>query len=280
MKIWANTLVKNEERYIWFSVMSVIEHLDRILIWDTGSTDNTVQIINEIRKLYPDKIDFREFGEVDIRSFTKARQEMLAKTEADWFVIVDGDEVWWDSAISLLVETIRKNGNRVESIVNRYSNIIGDIYHYQEEVAGMYEIDGLRGHLNIRAVNRKIKGLHFDKPHGQLGLYDKGGVLIQNRPAKERKHLGLGYLHFTNVIRSSTRQNDLYVPKRDVKFKFDLGINFPHDFYYPEVFFRPKPDIVPSPWERRSKEYKLRSYIEWPLKLIKRRIFKYERTGY
>ncbi|KKR11163.1 MAG: Glycosyl transferase family 2 [Candidatus Woesebacteria bacterium GW2011_GWA1_39_21b] len=65
MKIWAHTLVRNEERYIWFSVMSVINYVDKILIWDTGSTDNTVSIIREIKKKYPEKIDFKKVGKVD-----------------------------------------------------------------------------------------------------------------------------------------------------------------------------------------------------------------------
>ena len=48
MSVWVHTLVKNEERYIWYSVMSVIDYIDKILIWDTGSTDKTVDIIKEI----------------------------------------------------------------------------------------------------------------------------------------------------------------------------------------------------------------------------------------
>ena len=48
-KIWAHTLVKNEERFIWFSVMSVIVNVDKVLIWDTGSTDDTVKIIQKIK---------------------------------------------------------------------------------------------------------------------------------------------------------------------------------------------------------------------------------------
>ena len=51
MKVWAHTLVKNEERYIWYAVMSVIDWVDKILIWDTGSTDKTVEIIKEIEKV-------------------------------------------------------------------------------------------------------------------------------------------------------------------------------------------------------------------------------------
>ena len=48
MKIWAHTLVMNEDRFIWYAVMSVIDYVDKILIFDTGSTDGTVRIIKGI----------------------------------------------------------------------------------------------------------------------------------------------------------------------------------------------------------------------------------------
>ena len=59
MKIWGHTLVCHEERYLWYSVTSVIDYLDKILLWDTGSTDNTLKIIRDLQKTYPDKIDFK-----------------------------------------------------------------------------------------------------------------------------------------------------------------------------------------------------------------------------
>ena len=61
MKIWANTVVNNEENFIWFSVMSVIKFIDRIVIYDTGSTDNTVSIIEELKRKNPGKIIFKEY---------------------------------------------------------------------------------------------------------------------------------------------------------------------------------------------------------------------------
>ena len=48
--IWANTIVHNEENFIWFAIMSVIDWVDKMLVWDTGSTDKTVEIIEEIIK--------------------------------------------------------------------------------------------------------------------------------------------------------------------------------------------------------------------------------------
>lgn len=280
MKIWVHTLVKNEERYIWFAVMSVIDHVDRMLIWDTGSTDATVQIIKEIQQIYSQKVNFREVGDVDINKFTEIRQQMLEETKSDWFMILDGDEVWWDDAITEATAFIRKQGNDYESVVNRYYNIVGDIYHHQEEAAGRYKIDDERGHLNIRFANRNIPGLHFEKPHGQLGLYDGKGILIQNRSKEKREHLRVGYMHFTNVIRSETRPKDLLVPKRDLKLKYDLGRGLPYDFYYPEVFFKSRPSIVPSTWVGRSREYRRKALLQWPVKFLKRRIFKYGKTGY
>ena len=280
MKIWAHTLVRNEERYIWFSVMSVINYVDKILIWDTGSTDNTVSIIREIKKKYPEKIDFKKVGKVDAQKFTEVRQEMLDITKSDWFLIVDGDEVWWDGGISKVTQIIRKHGNNLETIVNGYFNIIGDIYHYQEEKAGKYKIDGKEGHLTIRAINRSIPGLHFGKPHGIQGIFDKGDRLIQERDIKKRMSIDESlYLHFTHMIRSKDFSENLKVMKRDIKFKHELGFRFPLDFYYPEVLFRPRPTIVPSPWEKMNKNYILRALIETPLRKFKRRVLR-TKSGY
>lgn len=278
--IWAHTLVKNEERYLWYAVMSVVDWVDKVLLWDSGSTDNTVEIIKKIKNLKGNKIDFRRIGPVDINEFTTTRQQMLDKTKADWFLIVDGDEVWWKNSIKQIVDTINKEGDRLETIVNPYCNIIGDIYHYQEEAAGQYRIDGHRGHINIRAVNTAIPGLHFQKPHGQQGLFDESGVLIQNRDRKFRKFINAPYLHFTNMIRSSSRSFDFRVPKRIIKFKYEIGIPFPKDFQYPEVFYREKPQIVPSPWIKMSPTYFIRAAGETILKKIKRKIIRTDKVGY
>lgn len=262
MKIWAHTLVKNEERHLWFAVTSVIDCVDKLLLWDTGSSDKTPAIIKELKKSYPEKIEVRNVGPVDINEFTKVRQEMLDQTKGDWVLLVDGDEVWWDESIKELVDLIRERGEWLDSIVSRYINLVGDIFHFLPEKAGRYEIDGRKGFLSIRAMNRKIPGLHVAKPHGQQGFFDKDGKLIQEREKNKRFHLEKPcYLHFTNLVRSSTLEKDKQVPKRKIKFKYSRGIPFPSDFYYPEVFFRKRPKIVPSPWRKSSTKYKLRSLI-------------------
>jgi len=280
MSIYAHALVKNEERYIWYSLMSVLRYVDRVLVWDTGSTDRTVEIIAEIKKRFPNKVNFKEVGEVDAEEFTKVRQEMLDATVSDWFLILDGDEVWWDDSIKKVVEKIATDGNTIESIVVPMIYPIGDIYHRQEEAAGRYQLASRKGHYALRAVNRKIPGLSSSNPHGTWGWTDGEGKMIQDRDFKKILYLPAPYMHFSLMPRGGSKSEDKKVIKRAQKLKYELGTPFPKDFFYPEVFFRKSPDMVPSPWVKMDRNYFLRALIQTPFKKIKRRIIKGGKVGY
>src|SRR5260221_3523854 len=128
--ISAHVLVKNEENFVWYSVMSVINYVDEILIWDTGSTDNTKEIIKEIIVKYPNKINYKDVGEGNEKKYSEVRQQMLDESKYDWIFILDGDEIWWDNSIEKVVDEMQKNGERLESIVVPTINVVRDIYHY------------------------------------------------------------------------------------------------------------------------------------------------------
>ena len=262
-KIWGNTIVKNEGRYIYFALSSVVNFLDKILVWDTGSRDDTVDIIKFVKKKYPQKIEFREIGEVDPVGLTKARQKMLDQTDSDWFVIVDGDEVWWKKSLSKTINTINQKGDYLYALVHPVINLIGDIYHFQEEAAGKYEILGRKGHLNIRAINRKIPGLHIKNTYPLEGYYDKEEKLIQE-VGEKLVFINSHLLHFTHLNRSSKGSSR--------KIKYELGIPFPKNFVYPEALHLDFPNIVSSPWIKRSIKYITRATIETPFKKIKRKL--------
>ncbi|QQG47098.1 MAG: glycosyltransferase [Candidatus Woesebacteria bacterium] len=278
--ITAHVLVKNEGNFIWYSVMSVANFVDRLMLWDTGSTDNTLIITKEIKKqsvlgkkIFLHSLEFKKYDE------QKARQMMLQETPDGWFIVVDGDEIWWDDSIKKVTDEIRNNGNNIESIVVPTINLVGDIFHYQEKEAGKYNLLGRKGHYNLRAVNKKIPGLKSLGEHGVWGWVDEDNKMIQERSVSKIKFLDAPYLHATHLKRAGEFQKDSEVLKRSSKLKHELGIEFPKDFYYPEVFFKSRPKIVPNVWENMNFIFKLRSFFETPLRKINRRYMP-EKIGY
>lgn len=295
MMISAHVLVKNEARFVWYSVMSVLPYVNRVRLWDMGSTDGTRAIINRIidhplakGKVYYNNRVVTEFNEAKLRQemldedmgvFVWSRNEMLDVTIADWIIVVDGDEIWWDDSIKKLTNLIHEKGNYLESIVVPAILPVGDIFHYQEKKAGRYKFGKRMGHYALRALNRKIPGLSSHKPHGQWGWTDGNERMIQDRDPKKIGFIDAPYIHVTHLPRAGSKSEDGSVMKRAMKLKHEIGIPFAKDFYYPEVFFRERPEIVPSPWQRMSFSFALLSFFQTPLRKIKRRLFK-GKTGY
>lgn len=263
MTIWANTIVSNEENFIWFALMSIVDFVDKIIIYDTGSTDKTVEIIKEVQKIKKNKIIFEEVGTVDKSEFPKLRQRMLEESKSDWILILDGDEIWWEDSIKKLVQKINARGNSIEGFVVPMVIPVGDIYHLQEEKAGEYQILGKKGHLSLRAISKKIPGLHVNLPYGKESYLDGENKLVQER--EKIIFLETPYLHVTHLRRSSVKR------KYD-KYKYELGEKTPEEFSFPEVMNKDFPPLVPTPWVRiETKDY-LFAKLLTPLRKIKRRI--------
>src|SRR5688572_26681979 len=263
MKITVHCLVKNEENFIWYALNSVLDYVERIIVWDTGSTDRTVEIIKSIKS---EKIEFEEKGLVDPEGVTRLRNEMIDITKTNWIMILDGDEVWWESGLKNIIGKIHKDPNKYNTVVNPTLMLVGDVYHKQEERAGKYRIHRKYGHYNLRFVRAKNEDLRVIGVYGQYpyeAYVDDSGTKMQNL-SKEKIYFSNDlYLHASHLLRSN---------KTGSKFKYEIGDDLPKDFYYPEVFFKPRPSIVPSPWKAIGFNYKLRAFFETPLKKIKRRL--------
>lgn len=260
MTIWVNTIVNNEENFLWFSVMSVVDYVDKVIIWDTGSTDRTTEIIRELKKVKGDKISFKEVGRVSPDQFTKMRQKMLEQSRADWILILDGDEVWWGGSIKKVLNEINKK-EEIEGVVVPMYVPVGDIYHFQDEKAGRYKILGRTGHLSLKFISKKIPGLHADWPYGKEGFFDNENKLIQER--KKIIFLDAPFLHLTHLKRSSKER--IYE-----KFKHEIGNKVKGDFKFPEVFYSRYPAFITSPWSEISGTDLIKARILTPLRKIKR----------
>ena len=94
-------IVKDEEKFLPTCLESIKDHVDEIIIVDTGSTDRTVEVATK----YNAKIYHHPWE----NSFSKARNYSLSYATCDWVLILDADEEVEKEDACRLREVIRDN---------------------------------------------------------------------------------------------------------------------------------------------------------------------------
>jgi len=208
-----HTIVKNEENFIKFVISAVIDCVDKMLVWDTGSTDKTVKIINSLKNK---KIKFQQCGEVSREELVVLRNEQIKQTKTSWFFLLDGDEIWPKKNLAKMIKTMKEARKETIALVNKTRNSIADIYHYLPEESGRYKIGKWRGHLNIRAI-RNLAGMKV------IGSYPLETYTYNEKPLQnltERlEFVDTWYLHTTHLKRSAW-SHQIKVMDRIKKYKF------------------------------------------------------------
>lgn len=249
--ITAHCLIRNEERWIWYAINSVIDYVDKILVYDTGSTDNTVKIIKSIKS---PKIILEEKGIVSKKQFVQLRQEMLDRTDTDWFLVLDGDEVWPEKTIGELTSAVKKAKPEKEAIVVGQWICVGDVFHYSKEMAEFQhkQYPGIKGFHLTRAI-KKIKDLHCIGLYGYESYADQNKINISYWNKKRLIFLKHKFFHMTFLPRSSSIKKDREVMMRAPKTHFYQGEPFPKNMEYPEAFYKKRPNLISSPWKPLTK---------------------------
>lgn len=85
MKLSACLIVKNEKDHIK-DVLSSLDGIDEIIVVDTGSTDNTV----ELARVFTDRV-FTDYTWAD--DFAHARNYAMVLCTGDWILSIDADEI-------------------------------------------------------------------------------------------------------------------------------------------------------------------------------------------
>lgn len=273
-KIIVHCLVKNEENFIWYALKSVLPYVDKIMVWDTGSDDKTVEIVKSINS---PKIDFKEVGTVDSSEFTEVRNKMLKETDKNeyhWLLILDGDEIWKARDLEAFIQ--RANVETPDAVVVRTINLVGDIYHHLPQSAGKYSIQGKHGHLGLRLINLGLPNLVVDFPYGGE-TYQTNGVNLQDLPADNLKvWSGLSYFHATHLVRSSADRRTL---KRSFKRKYELGEKI-NTAELPKVFFQNHPVLVPDVTKPMSMWFWVMALLQTFPKRLRRKYFASKKSGY
>ena len=244
-------IVKNEERWIWYSLMSVLEHSDKIIVYDTGSSDKTIEIIKSINS---SKIELTELKSINQQEFAKLRQKQIDSTKTNWFMVLDGDEIWPEQAMKKVISRIKDAHENTLAVFVHYFEFVNDIRHYYKS----YEQKSFHLHNRkelgwyaIRFVKNNSK-LVCSNPYGLEGYFIDGQEL--QRFGKSEDYLwcdDVYYFHSRNLLRSSSLEKDKEVMLRVEKRHLSQSVQLPKfhkgfEVLYPNSFFMEHPDIVPN----------------------------------
>jgi len=244
--VTVHVIVKNEDQFVAYALKSVLPFVSHAIIYDTGSTDDTVVIIERqlisIKKENPDiDIIFDKLSIKDKSEIKELRQRQLEQTRTDWFLLLDGDEVWPQKQLFKLLQLTKELSTNKLAVVNQTRNCVGDVWHILPPNFGKYQLLGKKGHLNIRLMRR----VNFQLQ----GVYPNESYFFQNQPINiQDKYLAYcdaWYLHLSHLIRSSQKKHVLgrrkTIYSRGIKIadgdlpKVMRSKNFPQRSFYYEI---------------------------------------------
>ena len=112
MKISIVMTVYNGEKYIKEQIDSFLNQTllpNEIIISDDCSSDKTIEIVEEYKKKYSDKI--KVFKNQYNLGFTKNFQKGIEKSSGDIIFLSDQDDVWYKNKIETVVKIFNNNPN-------------------------------------------------------------------------------------------------------------------------------------------------------------------------
>lgn len=112
-KIALTMIAKNEERCIGRCLESVAPWVDEMIVLDTGSTDRTV----EIARAHGATVHHRRWT----NDFSAARNAVLARSSADWNLVLDADE--WIASGGEYLQQLRQDSKRAVHFVRVDSDL-------------------------------------------------------------------------------------------------------------------------------------------------------------
>lgn len=160
IKIGLCMIVKDEEHVIKESLTATLPLIDTYCIVDTGSTDNTIEVI---KKFYEEKGIVGEVHERPWKNFGHNRSEALKLCDGkmDYILVIDADDLiaWEGDGKSELIQILRQNPNGVEFNIRQ-----GDLFYTRMQVFKANDNWGYVGVLHEYPSNRKPNNKNLKCP--------------------------------------------------------------------------------------------------------------------
>lgn len=148
MKISLCLIVKNEEKVIKRCIMSSKHLVDEIVIVDTGSTDSTVSIAEEMGA----KVYYFEW----VNDFSQARNYAIERCTGEWIVFLDADEYLGEVSKRELLKKL-KHASKYQA-----DALIGELINL-EEATGNFQSVIKTVRIFKRLQNIRYKGAIHEK---------------------------------------------------------------------------------------------------------------------
>ena len=188
-------LTMNDEFWLPYTLECLAGHFGRYVIYDVGSTDRTKDIIDWFTTKEKKRADFfvRYLPFVPPVVQGTFRNSMIAEAEAEWYFIVDADELYKPEALRNIVKSTQDRGSSVPyGVVNRF-----------EVIEGLTEAYGTTAWLSHHRVYHRDMYWYGTHP-GEVPVFAQ-------KESREFTITDATCYHFHNTNRSS---KDSEVPKR------------------------------------------------------------------
>lgn len=166
IKIAADIICKNEEEYIEYCIDSIVNHVDKIFVTDTGSTDGTFDILYKLKYKYQDKILLynKEWNNNYSDIHNQVIDEIQSDNKYDYYLRVDADEIYFHSVLDTLKEQLSNNPDQLAWYMP-YVNFHGghrclDKTAYDKKT----NICKLKGH-DVKYIGQVHEFIHIDGQH-------------------------------------------------------------------------------------------------------------------
>ena len=168
-------IVKDEERFLDNCLQSVEDIAGEIIIIDTGSIDNTVNIA----KKYTDKIYFHPWED----SFSEARKHYFDYAKGDWIFQIDADEELVKQDVPVLLKAV-KNRDIDAVLVQIISHLDSRQFETRHNVIRIFRNNGTI-HYEGR-IHERIVG--FNRPRIYPVHLIHHGYDLNDQNLSEKKH--------------------------------------------------------------------------------------------
>lgn len=203
MRISACLICKNEENNISKWINNVKQFADEIIIVDTGSKDNTINLIRE-NGIKPYSFTWND-------DFSAAKNYAIDKATGDYIVFTDSDEFFENPAeVRHVIEKVVMNDNTLEAIMVPLYNINEDFHN--AEISHFNAIRIFRNKENLRyygKIHECICHIGMNGDISDLKIYVAGDELRVNHTGYSTSIVKEKLIRNLNLLNDDIDKNGL-----------------------------------------------------------------------